>query len=339
MLDDLRNAYRLRWRRREFLWRSWRARHALTPRKVRVPGTGILCFSCIRNEAERLPYFLTHYRNLGVRHFLFVVNDSTDDSAAFLAGQPDTSVWETKQSYKQARFGMDWLGWLLGRFGSGRWCLTVDADELLIYPHWRDRPLQDLVAHLDAEDRQSFGALTVDLYPRERLSAAADAENPLDALEWFDPGPYRQSTQRHLGVDLFQGGVRDRLLFSSAPSRAPTMNKAPLVKWYWRYAYMNSTHSLLPPRLNDVFSLPDQGVLSGALLHTKFLPSIVPRSAEEKERQQHFARSEAHNAYYDALAADPVLWSADHSVRFEDWRQLASMGLLGTGAWGEAVAR
>lgn len=282
-----------------------------------------------------MPHFLTHYRGLGVRHFLFVVNDNTDHSDEFLADQPDCSVWTTDASYKSARFGMDWIGWLLARHGGGRWCLTVDADELLIYPHWTDRPLPALCEHLDDLGYESFGALSVDLYPKGRLSAGGfqPGTDPLHSLTYLDGGAYRQTPQPDLRVDLFQGGVRDRVFFEAAPRRAPTMNKVPLVKWHWRYAYRNSTHSVLPPRLNDVFSLPRTDTVSGALLHTKFLPSVVARSVEEKARQQHFARSTAHDAYYDALSGDPDFWSAPHSTAFAGWEQLVDLGFISPGNW------
>ncbi len=332
----LREAYRLRWRRRDYLWRAFRARHVLRPRADRtaaIPAGAVRAFSTVRNEIGRLPWFLRHHRALGVGHFLFVVNDSRDGSAEYLAEQPDCSVWTTAAGYKDARFGMDWAGWLLARHGAGHWCLVLDADELLIYPQWQDRPLPALTAALEARGRRAFGTLSVDLYPRGRLSEGIvpPGTDPLRHLCWFDPGPYRQTPQPHLRVPLFQGGVRDRVFFADDPRRAPTMNKVPLVKWHWRHAYRNSTHSLLPPQMNDVFSLPGHGVLSGALLHTKFLPSVVASAAEEKRRRQHFARAEAHDAYYDALAADPVLWDGAVSQRFAGWEQLADCGLIGTG--------
>lgn len=289
----------------------------------------MLCFSCIRNEAARLPAFLDHHRALGVRQFLFVLNDCTDDSAALLTDAPDCAFWTTEGSYKAARFGMDWIGHLLQRFGQGRWCLVLDADELLIYPHWPTLPLRQLTQDLDQQGLRSFGSLTVDLYPEGRLSQSNAAHDPLDVLTHLDAAPYRQRPQPDLKVNLHQGGVRDRMFFQDAPDRAPTMNKVPLVKWHWRYAFRNSTHSLLPPRLNAVFE-PDRAW--GALLHTKFLPQVVARSIEEKARGEHFARAAAHHAYYDALAADPVLWSDTHSVRYEGWEQLVEMGLMSMGS-------
>ena len=125
----------MRWKRRRLLWRAFRSRHALTPlhdRTAAIRPGDVLAFCVLRNEAERLPHFLSHYRRLGVAHFL-VVDNASDDGSAALLDAPDISVWQTGASYKAARFGLDWLNWLLLRHGHGHWCLTVDADEILVY--------------------------------------------------------------------------------------------------------------------------------------------------------------------------------------------------------------
>lgn len=110
------------------------------------------------------------------------------------------------------------------------------------------------------------------------------------------------------------------------------MGKLPLVKWNRRYAYVSSTHSLLPRTLNRVYD--DQGgeLASGVLLHTKFLPEVLERSIEEKERKEHFANSDLYSSYYDDLADDPDLW-CEKSTKLIGWRQLEAMGLMSKGNW------
>jgi len=106
-------------------------------------------FATIRNEFDRLDAFLEHYRSLGVRHFLVVDNGSEVGSAEFLQTQPDVSLWVTHASYRQSRFGVDWLTWLQIKFGHNHWCLTVDADEFLEFSGRPSKDLNALIAHLD----------------------------------------------------------------------------------------------------------------------------------------------------------------------------------------------
>ena len=105
-------AYAMRWKRRRLLWRAIRKRRelvALADRSAAIRPGDILAAVTVRNESVRLPFFLTHYRRLGVAHFLFVDNGSDDGSRDYLAAQPDVSLWTTAASYRLSRFGLDWL--------------------------------------------------------------------------------------------------------------------------------------------------------------------------------------------------------------------------------------
>ncbi|MDO8881432.1 MAG: glycosyltransferase family 2 protein [Pseudotabrizicola sp.] len=324
-------------RRRRHLWRSFRSRHALRVVKDRsgtIHRGDILCFMTVRNEMLRLPHFLDHHRKLGVDHFLIVENDSTDGTRDYLAAQADVSLWTTKASYKLSRFGLDWVTWLQMRHGHGHWCLTLDADELLIYPYWETRNLPALTGWLDDQGLEAMGAMMLDLYPEGPLSEAeiAAGGDPLTVMRWFDAGNYAVQVQDRMGNLWIQGGPRARLFFETEPRRAPTLNKIPLVRWDWRFAYVNSTHSMLPPRMNAVYARDGGEQISGLLLHTKFLPEIISKSAEEKTRQQHFANSALYEGYYDSVMSDPVLHCAA-SERLSSWRRLEALGLMSRGGW------
>jgi len=244
-------AYRLRVKRRRLLFRALRKRRQL--RRMRdntqsIRAGDILCFVTLRNEMNRLPHFLDHYRALGVRHFLVVDNDSTDHSRDFLAAQPDVSLWHTAHSYKLSRFGMDWLTWLQMRYAHGHWCLTCDVDELLVYPHHTSRDLVALCDWLDRCDQPMMGAMMLDMYPAASLADGRHSgdQDPMTTLTHFDAGNYQIQLQPKLGNLWIQGGPRMRHFFKSDPRKAPTLNKVPLVKWNRRYVYSSSMHNMLP---------------------------------------------------------------------------------------------
>ncbi|WP_170361013.1 glycosyltransferase family 2 protein [Ruegeria arenilitoris] len=325
--------YRLRLKRRRLLWRSFRSRHQLASLKDQTaqirPGA-VLAFTTLRNEVNRLPWFFRHYRGLGVDHFLVVDNGSDDGSVGFLRDQPDVSLWQTSNSYRDARYGLDWLTWLQMRYGHGHWTLMVDADELLIYPNHDSKSLHDLTGTLDQQGHIAFGALLLDVYPKGPLGAQPyDPEmDPTKTLSWFDPGPYRAQRQSPLGNLWVQGGARERMFFADRPRHSPTLNKIPLVRWSRRYAYVNSCHSALPRHLNAVYDGPGGKTPSGVLLHTKFLPEVVDKSSTEKTRRQHFHDPDLFGSYYDAIGNRPDMWTPQ-SVRLEGWAQLQQLGLMG----------
>ncbi|WP_085864301.1 glycosyltransferase family 2 protein [Pseudooctadecabacter jejudonensis] len=325
----------MRWKRRRLLYRAWKRRGEVSAVQQRdIPPSGVLVFATMRNEMLRLPFWLAHYRQLGVTHFLIVDNGSDDGGAAYLAEQPDVSLWTTDASYKASRFGVDWLTNLQRAYGVGRWCLTVDADELLVYPDHQTRSLDALTAHLDAQGREALGALMLDMYPKGSVGAVSYArgEDPTHVLNWFDATGYRAKLHPVFGNLWIQGGVRDRLFFGSKPDRAPTLNKTPLVKWRRGYAYVTSTHQILPRKVNDVFETGTGDRVSGVLLHTKFLPNIASKSQEELSRGQHFENSDLYTPYYHALMEEPDLWF-DGSVQYEDAAQLEALGLMSRGHW------
>lgn len=331
------HAYRLRWKRRRFLFRIWRKRQQIriaVDRTEQINGGSVLAFVTVRNEMARLPYFLEYYRKLGIDHFLVVENGSDDGTATFLGAQPDVSVWTTQHSYKLARFGMDWMGWLQWRYGNGHWCLTVDADELLVYPDCAARDLKELTAWLDERRTASFGTMLIDMYPKGPLQDVEyePGDDPLKVLSWFDADNYREQIHDYYGNLWIQGGVRERVFFAREPERAPTLNKTPLVKWHWRYAYVSSTHQILPTRLHDVFDSKASSKVTGALLHTKFLSDVAEKSEEEMTRQEHFENASIYKDYHQRLIENPTLWY-EGACHYDNPSQLVALGLMSKGDW------
>ncbi|SEO08569.1 Glycosyl transferase family 2 [Salinihabitans flavidus] len=294
----------------------------------------LLVFSTLRNERVRLPFFLQYYRDLGVNHFLIVDNNSSDGSREYLADQPDVSLWTTTRSYKRSRFGVDWLNWLQFRYGHNHWCLVVDPDEFLIYPFCDTRPLRALTDWLDASSIKSFSAMLLDMYPKGRLDAEPyrEGQNPMEIASWFDAGNYTIDKNRKFGNLWIQGGPRARVFFRDQPAKAPALNKIPLVKWNRRYAYVSSTHMLLPRGLNQVYDEWGGEKASGILLHAKFLDTFSAKAAEELDRRQHYAASVEYKAYAESLRDDPELW-CKWSEKYINWRQLEILGLMSKGNW------
>ncbi|TXB68270.1 glycosyltransferase family 2 protein [Paracoccus aurantiacus] len=323
--------------RQWYLGRALRRRKQVKPDRLRtkkIARDDILCFVTQRNERIRLPYFLDYYRNLGVNHFLIVDNDSDDGSAGYLRKQRDVSLWHAKGSYKAARFGMDWINWLLFRYGTGHWCLTVDPDELLVYPHCDTRPLQALVQWMDASKLKAFPAMLLDMYPKGRIGDQPyrEGQNPLDIASCFDPANYMIHKNGLYGNLWIQGGPRARSFFGRTPDLAPALNKVPLVRWQRPYVYVSSTHMALPRSLNQVYDEDGGERISGALLHTKFLSTFIAKSTEEMERGEHYANSQEYRAYNAGLQNDMILYHPE-SREIEDWRQLQDLGLISQGNW------
>ena len=251
-------SYRLRLQRKRWHLRARRKSRELQVLKDqthKIKPSDILLFSTFRNEDIRLPYFFKYYRDLGVDHFIMVDNESEDGGGDYAAAQPDVSVWKATGSYRRSRFGVDWLNHLQRKFADGHWTLVVDPDEFFIYPFCDTRPIRALTDWLDASDIRSFGAMLLDMYPKGRLDDVPyrRGQNPMEIASWFDSGNYTVSKNQLYYNLWIQGGPRARMFFQDEPWRAPALNKTPLIKWDKNYAYVSSTHMVLPRGLNLVY--------------------------------------------------------------------------------------
>jgi hypothetical protein len=316
----------------------------------------IRLFAKLRNESLRLPAFLRHYRQLGVRRFFLVDNGSTDGSLELLRAQPDVRVFTTPASFREARGGTDWLNALLARFGVGCWCVTVDVDELLYYPGSERAGLPELTRYLDERGHQAMYTLLLDLYPGVPLRDAhyAPGDRLEEAAPFFDPGPYRRTPHDQCPGFLVYGGVRERVFYPEAraadlrrhlhvtlyhrilprlpvlrtsarvrahrPLFPPCLTKVPLVRWEADTRYLNVNHFVSPRRV-----APE----SGALLHFKLLQDFDARVAVEVARGEYYDGASEFRRYAERLQAQPDLRFTDSgSVRFADSAQLVRLGLM-----------
>jgi hypothetical protein len=298
-----------------------------------INANDILAFIVLRNEATRLPYFLEYYRKLGVNHFLFVDNDSSDDLLATIGAAADCSIWHTRASYKDSNFGVHWLNHLLGKYGSRHWCLTLDPDEFLVYPYIHSRSLRELTEYLDQEGKASLFTIMLDMYSEVPVDDAAyrKGQNPLEVCPWFDGTGYYQKKGQGYSEWWWRGGVRRRAFFADQPELSPALNKTVLVKWRWYYAYIGSTHIAWPNRINSPH-FNDTLAPTGCLLHFKYLSLMREKVEEEMQRQEHYAGSREYRRYLDGLNRQSTLWTTA-SVRFQHWQQCVDLGLMNIGRW------
>jgi len=315
---------------------AYRHGRSLAPvfdRTVHISSRSILAFVVLRNEAFRIPYFLKYYRNLGVDHFLFVDNDSNDNFLDLIEDQTDCSAWTTTESYKEANFGVHWANHLLRRYGSGHWCLVLDPDEFLIYPHMESRSLRELTEYLSQERKESFFAVMLDMYARGSIDQATymPGHDPLETCRWFDPTGYFQERQTYYGDWWIRGGVRRRVFFSEEPNKSPALNKTVLIKWRRHYLFFASTHIAWPKRLNRPHFL-DGLAPTGCLLHFKYLAHFRGKVIEEMTRKEHYAGSREYQRYLEGLNAEEELWGK-YSTCFTGWRQCVNFGLMNEGRW------
>jgi glycosyltransferase involved in cell wall biosynthesis len=288
---------------------------------ARAVDAGPFVVACARNEALRLPAFLDHYRRLGIREFHLVDNDSDDGTGAYLASQPDVSLYQTRDGYAESHYGMDWLNQVIRWHGLGRWVLTVDIDELFIYPEVESVSIPGLCRYLDEAGRTAMVALLIDMYPRGPIAALAYAPGAalLEACPYFDRRSYVKPHRQFLGLPV-HGGPRGRVFRLEDGRPSPFLGKVPLVRWRDGARYRESTHWLRGFK---------RAAVSGALLHFKYLQDFAARAELESRREEHWNQATEYKSYLDTLTADPDLaFYYDQSERLRNSAQLVELGLM-----------
>lgn len=297
-----------------------------------IKDSDLLLFSTMKNEGHRLEYFFEYYRSLGISHFFIVDNGSSDNTKNILESRSDVSYWYTEASYKESNFGMHWLNLLLFKYGVEHWCVTCDPDEFIVYPHIETRDLVDLTQYMDSIKQGSFFTTMLDMYSDKPVNQTdyTPGTDPLEVCKYFDGYGYSKSYNPDITNLFVQGGVRKRVFSRNNPSSSPALNKVPLVKWKKHYAYISSMHMLLPRKLNRCI---DERMVTGALLHFKFISQLDDKVKEEMVAKQHYNDSAEYKQYGDVINSQGMLYNSGVSIPFTGWQDLARRGLLNTGGW------
>jgi hypothetical protein len=270
----------------------------------------IRAFMVVWNDLLRLDSVLKHYRRLGVNRFFIVDSGSTDGTLDYLAAAPDVHAFSASGDG-----GIDSIHALLDTFGAGHWTLTVDADELFIYPHYEQLELPLFCRYLDHVGSQAVPCVSLDMYAASPVGDAVHSPGAplLDTCRYFDAAPYRIVRTDVCPYFEINGGLRERAFGDTPANQLPVLSRVPLVRWQVGMRYLRGTGNITPVMMGNVLA---------ALLRFEFLSDFPERA------QSGLVLSEgpSTNLYFEG------------SMRFESSAQLIQLGLMKTAkAYEESV--
>lgn len=291
-----------------------------------VDVDSLVCVFVCRNEARRLPYFLKYYREKGVTHFFAIDNGSTDGTREFLMQESGVFLWGSDLSFNRANFGSVWFELVLRAHALGCWCVTVDVDELLVYPDCESVSLKDFCATLDKVGKRVLPTVLLEMYSKEPVAQAyySSGNKFLDTCSYFDSQFYHSKFDRagpFNNLTYFFGGVRERVF---GENDAFCQSKVSLVKYDKDCILAGGQHWTNLSR--DLISKS-----RGCLLHFKYFSDFEGRVKEEVERQEHYQGALQYKQYIGRLddsEADLSLYDPEHSVRFSNSQQLVDLGIM-----------
>lgn len=160
----------------------------VTQRKIKLLENEVAVVTPVKDERALLGHFLCHYRSLGVRNFFFIDNGSRDGSFEYLCAQPDCHVFSTKNSFRDANFGMDWVNKVIRTYLKERWVLFCDCDEFIVYEHSDILSLKEYCSLQASRGADCVYAAMIDMYPKTNFHNVkiTQAGDPLAEMCYFD---------------------------------------------------------------------------------------------------------------------------------------------------------
>ena len=145
----------------------------------------IICIATMYNERDSLNYFIEYYVKMGVSHFIFIDNDSSDDSVDIInkhIGNTELKIIYTDESYADNDFGMVWVNNIMKEY-KDHWLLVIDLDEYVILKD--NQTLIDLRSEMINKNQNASQFCLIDFYP---------AENYMQSILPDGIDPFKHST-------------------------------------------------------------------------------------------------------------------------------------------------
>ncbi len=147
-------------------------RHIHGPKVLETGKDEVIAIVLVRNGSYYLDAFLDHYRSIGIRHFVFIDNGSTDDTLTRIAAEPDTVIDQC--TLPLAGYEDLLRAYPARTYGQNRWCLYVDMDEILDFQGATTHGIRALTTYMQARGHTAMVAQMLEMFPKAPLSQVAD---------------------------------------------------------------------------------------------------------------------------------------------------------------------
>jgi hypothetical protein len=282
-----------------------------------------------KNPSPVLPYLLTHYLSNGADRLLIALN-----------GEPPEYVQDVMQSHERLHvFAMGpkhrsrhaALRHLLHRYGQAHWCVLVDNDELLLYPHAEMLSLKNLCAYLDARGYEALACHVLEMASPATPAGRSyrEGEDPRLVCPCFNPNYQYIDT---VACDPMSGRVfTTSVAVDIAGERIddPThfRTKVPLLKYRSNLHIATEVQGVHGARLADV---------EGVLLRFRHL-STVAESSADVDQPDHWALLNTSSEGFGSHSG--FRFGQRFSGRFRDTAQLARLGIVRSTPGFDVIAR
>jgi hypothetical protein len=302
--------------------------------KSPVTKDSIICFCVFRDEALLLRYFIDYYSALGVTHFVFIDNGSTDSSAHYINKRSElcARLYYTEDSYSENQFGLTWVNSLLRGDFVGACCLVVDIDEFIL-----PRADQNLISLRESMESGGYNicqTFMVDFYPGSK--SRTFHYDPFEHSCYYDTASdhkYYFLSMGPEGSTVIKGGARQRIFNQcAADNESCCLNKKSFfINNFSDSHYLEvGMHWILPHNFTTWDNHPDWNESINTLkfypkiqcmAHFKFVkPNLREFFKLRLDRNEDWGDSDEYKKYYDNFT--DKYYSEAHSQFFNTTKKL-----------------
>jgi glycosyltransferase involved in cell wall biosynthesis len=293
----------------------------------------IILICVVRDELLLLEYFIQHYVQLGVTHFVFVDNGSDDDTVEYLLNRTDIDcqIYHTTDSYAENEYGITWVNEILDTQCKDKWCVVVDIDELIMPRN--DETLTTIKHKMEDSNQNVLPTCLIDFYPKHLDTTPYKSGNPF----YLHSNHYDKFVEDDLLIYPGEGG--ELVVKGGSRHRVFGANREPVCltkKSFFKYDFFKThklavgMHWLLPRNFDHTANLPwsvytDWPNMNKylklhpticALGHFKFIkPDIYKFFRKRVERNQDWGNSDEYRNYIKTNPSS--FFKNDISVAFE----------------------
>jgi len=289
--------------------------HICGPQHVSYSLEELLVISVVRNGELYIRSFLDHYSAMGVRHFVFLDNESTDRTVEMLCAHQDVTVLQTNAPYQKYENTMK--RYLAERFSPGKWNLCADIDELFDYPFSESLRLAAFLQYLNTNRYTAVVAQMLDMFsniPLNKLESKTD-DILKEKYVYYDISDiekedYLWSKRSNPAIKMHWGGIRKRVFGTNNG-----LTKSPLVFMDGKVKPFITWHHPKGARMADISCL---------LMHYPFVSSFYAKAEDAARTGRYgFRVTDEYRAYLKGLQDNSNLsFKLESAQRFKELERL-----------------
>jgi len=272
-------------------------KHISGLKKINYLNNELIVLCVVRNGEIYIKSFIEHYFVLGVKHIVFLFNDSTDNSIAIASQYENVTILETKCPYKKYETVMK--RYLVYRFSKNRWNIFADIDELFDYPFSNLIELKGLLNYLNSKKYTAVVTQMLDLFADMSLAHVTSKINDSikDSYIYYDISniekeiyPFGELSNKN--INMHWGGIR-KILFGTNNG----LTKAALIFVDKKIRTFVRFHHVKNAKIADITCV---------LFHYPFTSIFYEKVMEAVETQRYLQSAhDEYKMYWEKLQKEP----------------------------------